>query len=116
MNPSDLKEADHSIFQLLDWVYKKPAIFLDGEGSLKRLRSFLVGYECGLARANLFLRQSEIFAGFNDWIAEELEFPESTSGWCNMVQERAGSDKSAYELFFKLLGKFRQARGIGNDA
>ena len=112
MNEPDFKEADHSIFDVLDWIRARPAIFLDGDRSLKRLRSFLIGYECGLGRCHLALRQHEVFQGFNDWVAKKLDFTESTSGWCNMILERTGSDEQAYHRFFQLLDQFRQEEGI----
>jgi hypothetical protein len=44
---------------------------------------------------------------FNTWVAKELGFAESTSGWCNMILARAESEDKAFDMFFELLDRFR---------
>lgn len=112
MDSNDIKGPDKSIFDVILRIKQQPGIFLDGDRSLKRLRSFLVGYECGLGCAKLYLRNKESFDQFNEWVATELGFRESTSGWCNMITEKAGSDSEAYSLFFVMIERFCREKGI----
>lgn len=112
MTEVKFEDADHSIFDLLNWVRKTPETFLDGDRSLRRLRSFLVGYECGLGRLHFSLRDHDLFHSFHDWVASKLGFGESTSGWCNMILARTKSDDEAYSKFFELLDEFCRTKGI----
>ncbi len=106
MRDVEFKEADHSIFDLLNWIREKPNAFLDGECSIRRLRSFLVGYECGMGRLHVALRESAVFREFNDWVAKELGYAEPTSGWCNMILAKTASEEEAFSKFFELLDGF----------
>jgi hypothetical protein len=114
MNSDDFEKTEESIFDLLSRIQARPAVFLDGDPSLKRLRSFLVGYECGLGSLRFTPRDRELFHAFHDWIASQLGFAESTSGWCNMILEKTENDKDAYYRFFQLLEQFRREKGIAN--
>jgi hypothetical protein len=115
MTNIEFNEADHSIFELLSRIRNRPAIFLDGDTSIKRLRSFIVGYDCGLGSLRFALRDHAMFGQFNDWVAAHLGFRNSTSGWCNMILEKSDNDDAnAYFLFFELLDQFCKETGIKN--
>lgn len=114
MSDPSCREDSRSILDVLQLIRQGPGFFLDGDRSLKRLRSFLVGYQCGLARGHLVLCSHDSFKDFDGFVAKELGFAESTSGWCNMILEKAGSDETGYELFYKLLDKFSREKGIQN--
>jgi hypothetical protein len=101
------------VFDLCDRIREKPSIFLDGDKSLRRLRSFLTGYEAG--SNGVGLAGAEDLRMFNLWVAEQLGFSESTSGWCNMVGLKAGSDEKAFDLFFELLDKYRSQEPSHNS-
>jgi hypothetical protein len=92
-------------YELLDAIRKRPAFYIDDDKSIKRLRSFLVGYDVGLAQHSV--PSPDEFVGFNDWIASQFGYSNSTAGWCNMILDKAGSDEKAFDLFFELLDKFR---------
>lgn len=116
MSNVEFKDADHSIFELFEMIKKRPAIFLDGDASLKQLRSFLVGYDCGLGRTHFVLRERAIFDQFNDWVAMRLGFTSSTSGWCNMILEKSGNDDAkAYRIFFDLLDESYKEKGPNSE-
>jgi len=85
-------------------------MYLDGDKSIRRLRSFLVGYDGGLGACGLGLEGRAEMAQFEQWIAVKLETINSTSGWCNMVLSKVNSDEKAYELFFQLLDEYRTER------
>lgn len=99
------------IIEILDKIRRLPAIYLDGDRSLKRVRSFLVGYEVGAVATARELTDREQFHQFTNWVASRLGYAESTIGWCNMILEKAGSDEKAYDMFFELLDEFRAQTG-----
>ena len=82
------------LFGLLDEVRRRPAMMGTEAKSLTALRVFLSGFEYGVAR----FEKRGIFGylrPFNSWVAKELGFAESTSGWCNMILARAESEQKA---------------------
>ena len=96
------------VFQLLDEIKRRPGIYLDGEKSLRRLRSFIVGYDGGLGACGVQLEDAQAMSGFDKWVAHRLGFGGSTSGWCNMILSKTESDEKAYERFFELLQEYRE--------
>jgi hypothetical protein len=108
MDARNLREANQSIYDILELVRKRPPIYLD-EYSIKRLRSFLVGYQGGLISQGFEFRDEKPdFHGFNDWVAKRLGFFESTAGWCNMILEKSANERDALEHFFVLLNEFKK--------
>jgi len=103
------------VLELFEQIRRKPGIYLDGDKSLKRLRSFLVGYECGAATTARELTDHLHFHEFHDWIAKRLGYTSSSSGWCNMILEKSGSDEKAYEMFFELLDEFKTLKTIASE-
>jgi hypothetical protein len=98
---------DMNIFSLLDAVEKRHRFYLH-EKSLKELDSFLAGFDCACSVTEQERESIKQLNGLNDWVARQLGFAESTSGWCNMILERAGSDEKGFDLFFELVDKYRQ--------
>jgi hypothetical protein len=108
MDAPILREAKQSIYDVLELVRKRPPIYLD-EYSIKRLRSFLVGYQGGLISQGFEFRNANPdFHAFNDWVAKRLGFFESTAGWCNMILEKSVNERDALERFFALLDEFKK--------
>lgn len=96
-----------SVYQLLDIIRNDAPFYLREQKSLKALRVYLSGFEDGLIEGG---KKQGIFGElrpFNSWVAKQLGFGESTSGWCNMILSKAGSDEKAFDLFFELLDKYR---------
>src|SRR5579859_4280709 len=104
------------IFELCELIRRKPDFFLDGDRSVKRLRSFLVGFETGANSKQGELTGQEDIRQFNSWVASQLGFSNSTSGWCNMILSKAKTDEEAFEVFFDLLDKYRRASGNPNGS
>jgi hypothetical protein len=98
------------IMEILEKIRHRPAIYIDGDRSLKRVRSFMVGYEVGSASTPREFTDRDQFHQFDDWVARRLRYAESASGWCNMILGKAGSDEKAYEMFFQLLDEFKRQR------
>ena len=95
------------IFELCDQIRKRPGIFLDGDKSIRRLRSFLVGFEFGVGSTGGEIQGPEDMRKFNLWVASQLGYTESTSGWCNMILSEAGTDERAFDVFFEMLDKYK---------
>ena len=73
MATPQLKEAEESIYDLLRTIRRRPGLYI-ADPELTRLHSFIVGYECGLARGGLTLRHEQPeFHRFHDWIAGRIE-------------------------------------------
>jgi hypothetical protein len=102
------------IMEVFEKIRQSPGIYIDGDMSLKRVRSFMVGYEAGAASTPRELTDQAKFEHFNGWVASRLGYSSST-GWCNMILERAGSDEKAYNMFFELLDEFRRRRGASSN-
>lgn len=102
-----MKELDESLYDLLETIRKRPGFYID-EPSICRLRSFMVGYDCGVGRFGYHLKANPDFHKFNDWVARRLDYSSSTRGWCNMIREKSPSDSDAFHLFFVLLEEFKK--------
>jgi hypothetical protein len=93
--------------ELLLAIRRVPTLCVHDKKSLRELWAFLAGWEAGINSAG---GKSNIFGSlrsFNIWVAKELGFAEPTSGWCNMITDKAGSDEKAFDLFFELLDKYK---------
>jgi hypothetical protein len=100
------------IFSLLETIEDRPGFYLDGGNSLRGLMSFLNGYQSGAASGGDQLEGMREMHEFQKWLVMELSFESTTGGTCNMILARADSDEKAYELFFRLLRKYRQTMTI----
>jgi hypothetical protein len=107
-----MKNKNIHIFQLLQMIKKRPLFYVDGDTSLRRLRSFLVGYEAGINQCGVILADADRFARFRGWLTSRLDYPPSTNrGWHDEIAGRENDDHKAYELFFKLLDEFIAQEG-----
>ena len=108
MSAPQLQEAKESVYDILELVRRRPPMYLD-ERSISRLRSFLVGYQCGLGSHGLTFRADRPdFHSFHDWVAQRLGFSSSTAGWCNMILKKSTDEQDALDRFFILLDEFRK--------
>lgn len=101
---------------MLEKIGQRPGMWIDGDKSLKRIRSFMVGYEVGAATTTRELTDDLRFHEFNDWVAKRLGYASSVPGWCNMILEKAGDDEKAYKMFFELLEEFKGERTSAKKA
>ena len=106
MKPNEYQEIDHGILDLFNEIQKKPWAFLDGEKSITRLRSFLVGYECGLAKLGFRMSGYEKLDAFQTWIGQRLSPGEPVHSWWVAVRAKTGNEEEAYNLIFELLADF----------
>lgn len=76
--------------------------------SVSALWHFIGGYELG--RISVSAGAEHPFSlprDFHDWVAYRLHFFESTSGWSNMIIERFGDGRHAFDRFFSLLDEYQ---------
>lgn len=111
MANQNLEPLGESVFDFLSSVRRRPGLYF-GETSLSRLHAYLLGYEAGVAKCGKSFAGAVQFHSFHDWVAAEFGFSSSTSGWCKMIQSKAESDEKAFHLFFELLDRFCQEKGI----
>lgn len=80
-----------------------------GENTLTSIRCFLEGYHLAMERHGLSRDSDALLVPheFHDWVAYRLHFYESTSGWCNMIRDRAETEQDAIDKFFELLADFK---------
>ena len=93
---------------LLAAIRQRPAMFC-GEHTLSALNHFFAGYGFALDSHGIETSSDplDIRRGFHEWVAYRLHFKESTSGWCNMIQQSTNSETEAIDRFFQLLDEFR---------
>lgn len=107
MNAPLFQELDESIYDMIDAIRKRPALYI-ANPSINRLDAFLLGYTGGLGRARFAVRDEEDFRRFHGWVANRLGFGEPTSGWCNMIRDKSTDESDAFHRFFVLLDEFRK--------
>ena len=93
---------------IFDAFRSRPAMYT-GENTIHSIRCFLDGYQFAMDR-NGVSRDGDPFlvpGEFHDWVAYRLHFYESTSGWCNMIRDRTGTEQEALDTFFELLAEFK---------
>jgi hypothetical protein len=108
MNEDNPKETELNIYKLLLKIKKYRQFFLDGDKSLLRLRSFLAGFDCGLASRYQLNYDREFLHNFTPWVAAQFKDANPLVGWCNILRGNSDSEEAAYELFFTLLEKYKK--------
>ncbi len=103
----ETEEKQIDIYDLLDSIEQKPAIYL-GEKSLSLLRAFIDGY---LFAARRSLLRPNGFFDFHEWVALRLGYFESTSGYVNMIlKSEMGDETKGFDRFFQLWHDFRNRK------
>jgi hypothetical protein len=77
-----------------------------GYHSPTHLHSFLSGFSFGTNFKSEEVEKPD-FDEFHDWIAQRLDYYESTSGWAYMIEDQREDKEEALWLFFELLDEFR---------
>src|SRR6185369_2902314 len=95
------------LLALADHIRKRPGFYIGNEKSLKRLISFLDGYQFGAAAFGGRVEGVAEVSDFGNWLAKRLSFSNPSSGWYNMITAKGISDEAAYDYFFELLDQFQ---------
>ena len=78
---------------------KRPGMYF-GSNSILHFRSFYDGM--------IEFSESDPLRGFNEWVAEHYNWPESTVGWANIILKECGGDEdNALKTFFELYDAFK---------
>jgi hypothetical protein len=103
-------DAKCSLFEAIKRIELKPGIYLDGDKSIKRLRSLLVGYSIGLAVFGEGFVDEENMEKFEKWVAKKLGYPSRVKGWSGMILEFSNeNDSVAYENFMRFFKEFQES-------
>lgn len=109
---SDSDTSYHpTVFDIVHWIRLRPNIFLDGDRSITRIRSFLIGYQCG--RGECFGEAGgEQFGNYIDWLASRLNLEVETASWWKMLLRIEGNEHDAYDRFYSLFDEYCSENGI----
>ncbi len=96
------------VYDFFEKIKERPAMYV-GAKSLTRIQMFFYGYLYALDLQDIDFDHKKFGPyNFHDWIANKLGWAESTSGWLNMILDKAnGDDEKAVDLFYDLLEEFK---------
>ncbi len=77
-----------------------------GSLSLSALCHFLNGYEMSL-QVHDIQEKPPVPRDFREWVADRLQFSESTKSYKTMILERMPDEAMALQFFFELLDEYR---------
>jgi hypothetical protein len=99
--------------ELFPQLIGRPGLYF-GVPSLARFRAFLDGWCMG---KGIRLRDSTVFAGFPEWLAERLDFndPQSLS-WEGMIRAYSMDDRSGFESFVTHYNEFRRQHPLAKSS
>ncbi|WP_269236593.1 hypothetical protein [Flavobacterium flavigenum] len=98
-----------NLYTLLELIREKPYLYI-GDKKLSTLYYNINGYILNTTHNEINENLIPKWDTFNDFIAKELNYAESTSGYCRMILERNNFDEEkALIEFYKLLDIFRKA-------
>ncbi len=118
MIEENMNYNDEMIYQMLDQIRKRPAMWL-GALSICNLRTYLDGYHHALIDLEVSKNKTKTaLFPLDFWFMHEFSkiktnSYESTSGWANLILEKCGGDqKAALEQFYKYLDEFRSLKAV----
>lgn len=95
------------LYQLLDSIKQKPALFLNQQ-SVMALHSFLLGWKTAKNIYQLPKDEDEHdFAGFQEWITQRYDIG-SSQAWPRIITFFSRDEKESLNLFFDLLEEYRK--------
>jgi hypothetical protein len=79
-----------------------------GDKKITALRSFIDGYFYATWTNDIEVDDKIGFDDFNDWVAIQFKWKESTAGWNRIILEECnGDEKLAVDKFFELYDRFK---------
>lgn len=95
------------LYQLLDSIKQKPALFLSQPSAIG-LHSFLLGWKTAKNIYKLPKDEDEQdFAGFQEWVTQRYDI-RSSQAWPRIITFFSRDEKESLELFFDLLEEYRK--------
>lgn len=95
-------------YELIDMLRLRTGMYI-GYASPTHLHSYLSGYYQAKGEDTSIPRDPS-FHGFHQWVANKLDYSESTSGWANMIEDQREDKELSLLLFFELLDEYRGIR------
>jgi hypothetical protein len=95
---------------LLGAIHERRGFFLGtADFPFTSLVAFLAGYQCGYEanKFNLASPSNMIPRDFSRFVEEKYHRAESAGGWQIVIEEIAGSQEAAFQLFFQLLSEYK---------
>ncbi|WP_313805651.1 hypothetical protein [Flavobacterium sp.] len=97
----------NNIYKLLDLIQEKPQLYI-GDKKLSTLCNNINGYNLYCLNNDIKENTLPKWEEFNDFVASELNYNESTSGYKNMILEKNNfNELISFNKFYELLKKFR---------
>ena len=103
-----LIKTDNTIYDLLEKIEKRPAMFVKDE-SLQELSSMIWGYYEALRVHNVIENVPKMDRHFGDWLHYQTGWS-SCAGWANEIEQAVGEDESPIELFFFFVEEYRKLK------
>lgn len=98
----------NNLYSLLDLIREKPYLYI-GNDNFSTLYENINGYKLCCLNNNINENLIPDWNEFHDFVARELNYTESTSGYHRMILERYNFDEEKALIgFYKLLNLFRK--------
>ncbi|WP_442264893.1 hypothetical protein ACSIGC_11120 [Tenacibaculum sp. ZS6-P6] len=105
-----------NIYQILDHLEKRKALYLGNHYSFNSLDAFINGYSCAADDSDWYSEEFNNFSFFNVWLLGHLpkHFGEA-GGWYWQIHNRnLNDDKNAFKEFFFFLNLFKTSKKFTN--
>lgn len=101
-----------NIYELLDYLQKRKAMFLGHDYTFQSLEAFLGGFLLGTNAQSIKDNVYNDFSYFNIWLLGYLSKTNTKQkGWYNQITNYTnGDDAKAFDIFFNCLDKFKTAK------
>lgn len=98
----------NNLYLLLDLIKEKPYLYI-GDQNFSSLCNNINGYKLYCSHNNITENLIPKWDEFHDFVAVQLNYEESTSGYKNMILEKSNFDeKKAMNKFYELFDLFRK--------
>ncbi|MCU0532934.1 MAG: hypothetical protein MUD14_03435 [Hydrococcus sp. Prado102] len=96
------------LFAILQKIEARPGLYI-GRASVSDLFMFIIGYRTAREELGIEPIKAELdfYGEFQPWLQKRLKITTSNS-WAKMIELGCGSEKEAFERFFRLLHEFLQ--------
>jgi hypothetical protein len=97
-----------NLYEFLDFIRDNPELYI-GEKSLTALYNNINGFNLSCWVHNIVENVKPSWQGFHDYVASQLEYSESTSGYKNMIlEENAFDEIKSLNMFFELIDSYKK--------
>lgn len=90
----------NGLYLELERIREKPGMYL-GKDSLELLHIFILGYICALN--NNGQETDRFLTKYHNYVLAHYKLEVAAQGWANLLVEKTGNNKEAFQMFFTLL-------------